>query len=85
MYEVFVPARVLMEVRILSFKPQLCMILWAISKLHDQVITIWGPIYWRGLALIPAWISNNIQYKRYDEITYPFPYFNSYTVKFGKG
>ena len=30
----------------------------------------------RGLTLIPAWISNHIRYKVWDEITYPFLNFN---------
>ena len=33
------------------------------------------------LALIPAWISDYIHYKVWDEITYPFPNFNSGTVE----
>ena len=36
----------------------------------------WRPFYWHGLTLIPAWKSH---YN--DEITYPFPYFNSANVK----
>ena len=32
-------------------------------------------------ALIPAWISNYIHYKVWDEITYPFLNFNSATVE----
>ena len=35
-----------------------------------------------GMHLIsPAWISNYIHYKVWDEITYPFPNFNSATVE----
>ena len=34
--------------------------------------TSWGPFYWHGLTLIPAWISNYIHYKVWDEIIYPF-------------
>ena len=34
-----------------------------------------------GLTLIPAWISNYIPYKAWDEITYPFPKFNYCTVE----
>ena len=33
------------------------------------------------LTLIPAWISNNIHYEKWDEITYPFLNFNTYTVE----
>ena len=42
-----------------------------------------GLFYSLELTLIPAWISNNIHYKVRDEITYPFPKFNSATVDFG--
>ena len=37
-----------------------------------------GPLF---LILIPAWISNHIHYKMWDEITYPFLNFNSATVE----
>ena len=30
-----------------------------------------GLIYWQGLTLIIAWITNYIHYKVWDEITYP--------------
>ena len=33
------------------------------------------------LTLIPAWISNYIHYKVWDEITYPFLNFNGATVE----
>ena len=33
------------------------------------------------LTLIPAWISNHMPSKMWDEITYPFPNFNSCTVE----
>ena len=33
------------------------------------------------LTLIPAWISNYMHYKMWDEITYPFPNFNGATVE----
>ena len=32
------------------------------------------------LSLIPAWISNHMSNKAWDEITYPFPNFNGCTV-----
>ena len=44
-------------------------------------------IYWPPLlltwflTLIPAWISNHIHYKEWDEITYPFLNFNGVTVE----
>ena len=34
-----------------------------------------------GLTLIPAWISNHIRYKVWDEITYPFLNFNGTIVE----
>ena len=44
----------------------------------DNVIT-WGPLYWHGLALIPAWISNHMASKVCDEIIYPFPNVNRWS------
>ena len=32
-------------------------------------------------GLIPAWIDNYVHYKMLDEITYPFPNFNGWTVE----
>ena len=43
-------------------------------------LCIWGPFYQHGLTLIPIWISNYIQYKVWDEITYPFPNFNGANI-----
>ena len=40
-----------------------------------------GPFYWHGLTLIPAWVSNYIHYKVWDDITYPFLNFSGYTVE----
>ena len=40
-----------------------------------------GPFYQHGLTLIPAWISNYIHYKVWDELTYPFLNFNGCTVE----
>ena len=37
--------------------------------------------YPRLLTLIPAWISNYIHYKVWDEITYPFLNFNGCTIE----
>ena len=34
-----------------------------------------------GLVLIAAWISNHMSDKVWDDITYPFPNFNSYIVE----
>ena len=39
-----------------------------------------GPFYKHGLTLIPAWISNHMPRKVWDEITYPFLNFNGCTV-----
>ena len=40
-----------------------------------------GPIYWHALPLMPAWISNNMHYKKWDEITYLFLNVNGYTIE----
>ena len=40
-----------------------------------------NPFYWHGLTLIPAWISNDMSNKVWDEITYPVPNFNGATVE----
>ena len=37
------------------------------------------------LTLIPAWISNHIHHKVWDEITHPFPNFDVTAVKFENG
>ena len=37
------------------------------------IVAYCGRFYLHGLTLIPAWISNYIHYKLWDEITYPFP------------
>ena len=39
------------------------------------------PFYYHVLTVIPAWISNCIHYKVWDEITYPFSNFNGATVE----
>ena len=36
-----------------------------------------------GLTLIPAWISNHMPSKVWDEINYPFPNFSGTPLKFG--
>ena len=41
----------------------------------------WGPFYYHGLTLIPAWITNHLPGKVWDEITYPFLNFNGATVE----
>ena len=40
-----------------------------------------SPFYQHGLTLIPAWISNYVHCKMWDEITYPSPNFNGCTVE----
>ena len=40
-----------------------------------------GPFYSNGLTLIPAWISNHMLSKVWDEITYPFLNVNGATVE----
>ena len=39
-----------------------------------------SPFYKPGLTLFPAWISNHMHYKVWDEITYPLPNFNCCTA-----
>ena len=40
-----------------------------------------GNFYYHEIILIPAWISNNINYKVWGEITYPLPNFNRANVE----
>ena len=40
-----------------------------------------GSLYWHGLTLIPAWLSNHTPNKVWDEIVYPFPNFNGATIE----
>ena len=40
-----------------------------------------GPSYKHGLTLIPILVSNHMLSKMWDEITYPLPNLNSYTVE----
>ena len=40
-----------------------------------------GIFYYYGLTLNPAWLSDYIHYKVWDEITYPFLNFNGATVE----
>ena len=52
------------------------------NKAQQNYVKIsWAPFYLHGLTLIPAWISNYIHYKVWDEITYPFLNFNGATVE----
>ena len=47
----------------------------------DWSLFIAGPCYWHGLTSISAWISNHTHSKVRNEIIYPFPNFNSFTVE----
>ena len=40
-----------------------------------------GPFNQHGLTLIPAWLSNHMPSKVWDEIIYPFQNFNGATVE----
>ena len=54
------------------------------SYLMTAIHSSWsfsGPFYWHGLTLIPAWITNCIHDKVWDEITHPFLKFNGATVE----
>ena len=51
------------------------------SRVCGSNIDTSGPFYLHGLTLIPAWISNYIHYKVWDEITYPFLNLNGETVE----
>ena len=42
---------------------------------------ICSPFYWRGLTLIPVWISNHMPSKVWYKITHPFLNFNCVTVE----
>ena len=44
-----------------------------------------GPFYWHGLTSIPAWISNYIHYKVWNEISYHFPDFIGGTIEVWNG
>ena len=52
-----------------------------IYKSHNFLEISWGLLYQHEFTLIPAWISNNIYYKSWGEITYPFANFNSATAE----
>ena len=46
-----------------------------------QQVQTWDPFYLHRLTLIPAWISDYIHYKVWDDTTYPFLNFNGTTVE----
>ena len=51
------------------------------SELVLLLLMSCGPFYQHGLTLIPAWRSNHMSNKMWDEITYPFLNFNGATVE----
>ena len=69
-----------------------CGIHWISLEIFKDIIkksawkwTFEAPFYYHGLIIIPTWISNHMPNKVWDEITYPFPKFNSSTLKFANG
>ena len=50
-------------------------------KASGDVPYIRDPFYLQELTIIPAWISNYIHFKVWDEIAYPFLNFNAATVE----
>ena len=48
---------------------------------EQSFIITWAPFYYRGLTLIPAWISNYTHYNVWDEIIYPFLNFKGATIE----
>ena len=46
-----------------------------------SVLMHWISVYWHELNLIPAWISNHMVSKVWDEIPYPPPNFNNCTIE----
>ena len=57
---------------------------WASGHLTADILAAndtSNPFYEHRLTLIPAWISNYIHSKAWDEITYPFLNFNGATVE----
>ena len=45
------------------------------------MIVILVQLLYKCYTLIPAWISNHIREKMWDEMTYAFPNFNDATVE----
>ena len=48
---------------------------------RPTVTCLQGAFYEHGLTLITAWITNDIHYKMWDKIIWPFPNFNGCTVE----
>ena len=62
------------------WQPESLMELSALCKWHWTSIfhpLCLGPFYWHAITLIIAWMTNYIHYKMWDEITFPFPNFNT--------
>ena len=59
----------------------------SLMKIHLKVSSVFwhhfiqSPFYYYGLILNPAWISNHMHRKVWDEITDPFPNFNDCAVE----
>ena len=60
--------------------PHGCLVFWGLNE-QRPYRDICCPFYLHGLTLIPAWISDRIHYKMWDEIAYPFLIFNGATVE----
>ena len=58
---------------------------WAGTIIHLMTMTTRVPFYEHKFTFIPAWISNYIHHKVWDEITYPFPTSTVQPLKFGNG
>ena len=67
-----------------SFNVNGIMYFWEVSLIlisRCDCVDTRAPLYYHGLTLISAWISNYIYYKLWGEITYPFLNFNGCTVE----
>ena len=56
-----------------------------VSGIYDELTETCGPFFKDELTLNPAWISNHMPSKVWDEITLPFWNFNGYTVEVWNG
>ena len=52
--------------------------------MHMYIVVTTGPLYWHGLTLILAWLSNYFHDKIWDEIAYPFLNLTVAPLKFRK-
>ena len=55
--------------------------LWTVSFCTQLLFMTRAPFTNKALIIIPAWISNHIHYKVWDEITYPFLNFHHGTIE----